>query len=389
MRIIIASNAPFCHTGYGTQTAFVIKTLQDLGHDMAVMSHYGLEGAKLDMGGVPIYPPGRGDTPSDIWGTKIITAHIHDFRADLVISLHDLWPMPTEFAERVTVPWVGWFPVDHYPAPPKVVYWAGLCDYPLTYSGWGQDVMQEAGVVNCGYMPLGVNTEVFTPGSMGEARERLHWDPDRFIVAMVAANKGDRKAYPEQIDAFARFAAERPELNPQLYIHCDYMRRGGFNLPVLAEELGITDRVVYVNRYRYELGLPETYLADVYRAANVLLGAVRAEGFGLPLIEAQACGCPVITTGFSSMPEVTFNGECVPPLTRIWTPMDAWMAWPSVEGITEALHRIADRSADDTAREVQEGRKQVINRYGSEMIRFHWARFLQRVENDGHTATAG
>jgi len=57
-----------------------------------------------------------------------------------------------------------------------------------------------------------------------------------------------------------------------------------------SAELGIADRVHFM------AAQPREPLADVYRAADLLLVPSRSESFGLVALEAQACGTPVLAT---------------------------------------------------------------------------------------------
>ena len=69
------------------------------------------------------------------------------------------------------------------------------------------------------------------------------------------------------------------------------------SLPALAQELGITDDVVFVG------GIPLAETVSFYRAADVFVYASFNETFGLPILEAMACGCPVVTSNVTAMPE--------------------------------------------------------------------------------------
>ena len=69
------------------------------------------------------------------------------------------------------------------------------------------------------------------------------------------------------------------------------------SLHVLADELGITQDVVFVG------GVPLERTVDFYRAADVFVYPSLNETFGLPILEAMACGCPVVTSDTSAMPE--------------------------------------------------------------------------------------
>jgi glycosyltransferase involved in cell wall biosynthesis len=374
MRILIASNAPFCNTGYGTQTNTICKILLRLGHEVAVLSQHGLMGATLDWEGVRIFPPGHGDT----WGGNIIRAHVQAWRANLVINFHDLWALPRGYGEQIPVPWVGLFPIDHDPPAPRQVDWARAVNVPVVYSRFALEAMDKVGV-RCEYVPHAIDTDTFCPGDKEGARERLHWPKESFIAAIVASNKGPRKAYPHNVEAFARFAERYPALDARLYVHCEYMRSDGYDIPALAEALGITKRVMYVNRYKYAVGLTESYMVDVYRGADVLLAASHGEGFGLPIAEAQACGCPVITTDFTSMTELTVNGVATKPAGRWWTPLGSWQAWPDIDAIEGALWALSSRNERYSATEAKRGREHMVAHYGIPAVTMAWRTFLEGV----------
>jgi glycosyltransferase involved in cell wall biosynthesis len=53
--------------------------------------------------------------------------------------------------------------------------------------------------------------------------------------------------------------------------------------------------------------VPDGFLPDLYRAADVFVYPSLFEGFGMPPIEAMACGCPVISSARGSLGEVLGN----------------------------------------------------------------------------------
>jgi glycosyltransferase involved in cell wall biosynthesis len=370
MRVLIAANAPFASTGYGVQCKHLCNILKLLGHEVAVYVNYGLAGARLNMDGVTLYPCGRtaeGENPS------LIGAHTEDHEADVLINLQDMWSLPenydAHFREGMT--WIGWVPVDHDPPAPGTVHWAKKVDIPISYTRWGRDKLRGEGVKNARYIPLVVDAEVYKPQPKDEARKRLGW-PDGFVASIVAMNKATRKAYSEQMQAFASFSCARPELNPFLYVHCDSLRKDGLDLHAMAQSLGIYERVIFVNRYQKLSGLPPSYMADVYSASDVLLAATKSEGFGLPIVEAQACGTPVITTKWTGMPELTLNGISVPVRVHEWTPLSSWWGLPDVEAITEALHVVANGTPDKS----QHAREHIIMTYSVSAVTERWHALL-------------
>ena len=68
MKIIWHSVAPWIGTGYGQQSAQVLRRLRDAGHDVAVSGYAGIEGAigalkRGDAGAAEDEPTGGDDAP--------------------------------------------------------------------------------------------------------------------------------------------------------------------------------------------------------------------------------------------------------------------------------------------------------------------------------------
>ena len=220
------------------------------------------------------------------------------------------------------------------------VLWVDGAAKPLVYSQWGQAKLAEQGVAAT-YVPIGIDPQTFRvlePGMVGRFRAALFGADCTHLTVMVAANVSypDRKAFQVQLRAWALFAEDKP--GARLYIHTDpTTQHEGVDLYALAASLNIADKVIFPDRYQYFIGYPPEYLALVYNAADVLLAASMAEGFGIPLVEAQACGCPVIATNFSSMSELTKLGKATEPLDYIWTPLGSWQAWPDANDIANQI----------------------------------------------------
>lgn len=84
MKVMWCSNAPWCRTGYGTQTEIWVPRLAELGHDMAIFAFHGLQGGMIDWQGIPVYPAGL-----QPYGGDVVGMHARHFGADLVITLMD------------------------------------------------------------------------------------------------------------------------------------------------------------------------------------------------------------------------------------------------------------------------------------------------------------
>lgn len=335
MRILWHSNSPAtAQTGYGVQTRLFAPRIRDLGHEVAVSAFYGAEGATQVWEGIPLL-----NRRSHPYGMDIVREHAQRFRADLVITLIDAWVMePEQLGPR----WVPWFPVDHDPLPNIVGEKVRRSWQPLVFSRHALATCETAGI-QATYIPHGVDTKVYRPLDRDECRERLNIGPERFLVACVMANKGlpSRKAWPEQLEAFAGFARRHPDA--LLYLHTTTdQSMGGVNIPECLAAFGVPpEQVLVADQYRLSTGVPDEVLAGIYNAADVLLNCTMGEGFGVPVLEAQACGCPVITGDWTAMSELTWAGWAVPRegATRWWTPQAAYQYLPHVHAIEAALER--------------------------------------------------
>ena len=378
MRLLWSSNAPWSTSGYGVQSRHLLPRFKGLGHDVAIFAWDGLHHGRLTIDNIDIYPGGY--LP---FGFDLVGEHVKHFKADLVVSVQDIWPLPEDYKQKVGTRWASWFPIDGEPAPRSVIKIAKTCDYCLCYSQHGTEQVEAAGV-KCRYIPLGVETRTFYPADKRAARETLGMSPDGFLCAMVAANRGypSRKAFSANVQAFARLYHEHPELDARLYLHTEQSRvENGIDLDQLVRALGIHDRVLFPDPYQNMIGLPETAMAHIYNAADVLLAASMGEGFGIPIIEAQACGTPVITTDFTSMSELTFNGVCTKPGQKFFTALDHWWVEPSIDNIYSALCTIVGWD-DHTRKGMAEWGTKVMRRdyEWDVVVTRHWVPFFEEVE---------
>lgn len=384
MKILVSSEAPLGHTGYSVQAAFVSEVFKQLGHEVDYYAWANLLGGVIEAGGSTYYP-----SVGKMGSNAHFIAEAAD--ADLVFTLQDLWPLPRDFGEKLTelkIPWLAYFPIDAEPLMDAIAYQAMRAHFPIVFSQFGARMMEDAGIGHW-YIPHSIDTKTFRPRRPEERkqlRDELGFPQDAFIVSMVATNMGipSRKAFAEQMEAFAEF--KQRVSNAVLYLHTNIHAQagsGGYPLLLLAQKLGIpSDSLLFCHQVNYAIGLPNTYVADVYAASDVLLAASMGEGFGLPIAEAQASGCPVITQDFSSMPELTKNGISVSRGYRHWRAPCDYHYVPRIEDITEALHSIRSRSSAISEYENSSGVEFIRANYSRKVIaEKYWAPFISHVEH--------
>ena len=330
-RIFWFSNSPAAPTGYGTQSAQVLRRLKRRGHDVAVHTNYG---QTLGMGkwhGIPLYPSGHHNFSQDnLWG------HWRDFikQSDdpaTMVTLCDVWVLTNPHLSKVERI-LSWVPIDHMNVVPEVERW-------LRKENVTPVAMSKHGLAACERKDIGA---VYIPHALEK-----HWKPTatedpwpgRFVVTVPNSNKGSlpsRKSWGENLLAFALFAKSRPDA--LLYLHTEAKALSGIDLVALVDACGIDgNQVAFADQYAHRMGVPDDIMAQIYSRTDVLLSATAGEGFGLPVLEAQACGTRVIVSNFSAQPELVGDGWCVDVQPQ-WNPSQlGWFCTPIVRSIVEAL----------------------------------------------------
>lgn len=309
MKLHVHSTAPWSPSSYSVLVNRSLPQMVRGGHKVILSTWYGLQGQPLPwvinddkgerLANVTVLP-----TDGNNYGIDSIVPTYNFNQADALITISDVWIFPAEITKQTV--FCPWLPIDHDPAPGPVLQSLESAVYPMVMSQFGVDTLENAGVKSK-LVPGSAPTKTFKPGDKSEARETFGISDDIFLVTMVAANKdpADRKGFAEAIAGFAEYAEENE--NARLYLHTKW--GGAVNIPAILKSFGIEKLAMQPDNYALSMGmLDEQYMANVYRASDVLLNPCKSEGFGLPLIEAQMCGCPIAVTDFATTTEVFFAG---------------------------------------------------------------------------------
>lgn len=357
MRILWHSVAPWAPTGYGQQTGVFTPRIRDLGHDLALSVYYGHQGSEMVWNGIKVYPSYSAPYGSDV----IVPNALHHFEAHsskslheascrgIIITLGDVWTFESPLLDQLAVG--AWVPIDHLEVPDVVRNWFQVMGaIPIAMSRFGEAALQRAGLHPM-YVPHGIDTSVFRPGDQAEARKSVGLPDDAFVVGIVANNvgrDGSRKAFSEQIAAFAQLRRRHPDA--MLVLHCDVDQPAGMRLRPFLERMLPKGSYTYTDIYAYRKGLNPAAVAEIYRAADVLSNTSYGEGFGIPIIEAQACGTPVIVTDATAMPELVGAGWKV-GFERMWhDSQGAWAAKPRIGDIADAYEQAYQHARDEDMR---------------------------------------
>lgn len=333
MRILFSSNSPFVASGYGQQCAIACRHLKDMGHEVAILAFFGLQGSRVDWGDIPIYPDNAQD-----WGIKHSPLFYNDFKADVLLTLVDVWVLG---GLDPKMNWSPWLPVDHNPPPEQVIKVLkespGLIK-PIAMSKYGQEQLKLNGI-EAYYIPHAIDTGLFKP--MPEwrkiGREKYDWQ-DKFVIGTVGTNHTERKNWTASMQAVAQFSKRHPG-QVIYYMHTNPLDARGINLLKLRQVLGIEDISKFPSQAEMQIGIEMETMARMYNVLDVFLLPSKGEGFGIPLIESQACSTPVITTNCTAQPELMGGGWLIKDLIPEWTMQGSWQFGCHPEEIVDCLEK--------------------------------------------------
>jgi glycosyltransferase involved in cell wall biosynthesis len=342
------SNAMHANTGYGTQTRQVVSRMWRDGHRVAVAANYGVESRMAEIEGVPHYPRGLDAYSGDMFGpTYDDWTSQHPGWRHHAFVLFDAWVCDSERFDDI--PTAIWVPIDHAPAPEKVLEFLNRDNIkPIAMSLFGQQMIEAAGI-ECTYIPHAIELDTWKPtarvtisGRLMSGREIMGIPEDRWVVGAFNANKGStpsRKAWGENLVAFSLWTKRFGRDDAVLFIHSEKSpAMAGLDLPRLCEAVGLDpSQVVFINQFANRLGIPAEGMAALMTATDICLASTMGEGFGLTVLEAASTGTRSIVSNFSAQPELAADGFLVDTQPYWDGGQASWFAMPLIESIIEQL----------------------------------------------------
>lgn len=376
LRILWSSNALWASSGYSQQSAELLPLIRDEGYPIAASNFFGQSGGKFVLDGILQYP-----VVNHTYGSDAMVLHGRDFRADIVMSLQDVWVLNPQDLQNVTR-WIPWVPIDHDPVTQPVLQNLKYAYRVISMSKHGQKELARNGIAST-YIPHSVNTEIFKPMNTPERKQQAGLPPDCYLVGMVAANKDNppRKSFQEVLDAFKLFLDKVQ--NAYLYIHSNPDFPGGFNFKQYADQIGIGHRLIYPDPYQMTFNTDKAAMSRIFNTFDVLVAPSISEGFGIPIIEAQACGIPVVTNDFTSMSELVEHGVTgykTKVAYRRQSPQGSYFGIPDMHDIYEGMLSVYRMDRGKTR---DNCRKFIEKDYDTKkLFNEKWIPFLEKVENE-------
>jgi len=376
LKIMWSSNGVFCHSGYSTQSRDILYRLIDDKWKMAHTAFYGLEGGILTVNGLKIYPK-----LADQWGVDAAMHNGNHWGADATVFFQDSWVLNINILKKIKRP-IFYVPVDHDPAPPAVVERMKLAYRIITFSKFGQKMLENAGFAS-EMIPHGVDTELFRPMNKLAMRKKYGIPPDIFLFGMVSANKDNppRKSFQRVMDAFAKFHKKHPKSG--LFMHTLLEQGGGFNIAQYSRHLGINEKIYHMKPYDVIVTLGSDKIAELINTFDVLLCPSQNEGFGIPIIEAQSCEKPVIVTDWTAMPEHIIEektGLKTKVAFKRWTGLGGYVAHPDPDDLYNNMEKIYKM---DIGKMGKRARKHILKNYDmNKIVSEKWIPFLKGIQKD-------
>ena len=283
LSLVVSPESKKMHQGYGDRVSYITYPWSNEQRKLRTLSEHLYSPVRLPLGRVDVFSTLMAPIVSPSWSNVVHIKTMHAFTAPASVA-------PLTRAYRLM----------SYPRTVKVAE-AIIINSESLRTEIERHLEVDSSKLRL--IPEAVDHDLFKPGDADAARARVAaYGVTKPFVLFVSS------LWPyKNCDGLLRaWSHARAALGDRQLVIIGAGRDKEYaeSLPALAQELGITDDVVFVG------GIPLAETVSFYRAADVFVYASFNETFGLPILEAMACGCPVVTSNVTAMPE-TAGGAAV------------------------------------------------------------------------------
>jgi len=212
--------------------------------------------------------------------------------------------------------WIMYTPLD---TADWAIFWDKIfegADINLAMAKFGRDQMIKHKVQNIKYIPVGVNTKVYSPLAEREELRRKYKINNKFIAGFVGRNQ-TRKMLAYWMRGFAKFSKGKDDV--VLLLHTDAMSPGGGGRGWLIEaliykfeketeqELFNSKKIIFT-RTKMDINTRQKItpegMNEIYNLFDIFLYPTGGEGFGIPGLECQSAGVPILMSNNTTGPEL-------------------------------------------------------------------------------------
>lgn len=293
------------------------------------------------------YPVYSANTRNDYFSFEDLPKLVQRHKPDVIWIVQDLWNL-TQMApfKPVDLPMIGYFPVDTPNMKWSYAISCGAMAAPVAYTHYGAretaagvqsaiDILVEGidrkqlsmdeprswlslphgpgtkqnirldylakwqNLSNWNVIPHGLDKGKFSPMDKREARGKLGFPADEFLIGYISANQF-RKRQDILLRSFAVMVERAP--NARLVFWCHAYDERGWDLEQLARYYGVFDKVYFIHKQTEYLSDQE--LNFLYSSLDVHVNTSGGEGFGLTSLESAACGVPQMVPDWSATREI-------------------------------------------------------------------------------------
>jgi len=287
------------------------------------------------------------------FGVQRIRQIVESEKPDLVFVNNDCWIVNQLYDQikdlhgKGLFKFMAYMPMDSYGWTGSLKDFSEKWDSIIVYTEFGAQEFRSAGVKNkITVIPHGITSGQFAPMDKKEAKKKLGIPEDTFVVFNGNRNQA-RKRIDITIDAFAQFAATRPDT--KLYLHMGMKDQGWNIMPLFGRECakrGIdpNGRIIMTVNTPQPPQVPVEMLNVIYNCADISVNTCKGEGHGLVNHESAACRVAQVVPAHTSCKEI-FEGAA-PLIDACFMDVDMNfnrdMPVPAAEHLAEILGDLYD-----------------------------------------------
>lgn len=283
------------------------------------------------------------------FGVQRIREITERVKPDLVFVNNDCWIVNQiyeqikDFHQAKHFKFIAYMPMDSYGWTGCVGDYSNAWDLVISYTEFGAKEFLGAGLQKpVAVIPHGITDGQFYPKDKQECRKQLNLKPDDFIVFNGNRNQA-RKRIDITIEAFARFAVDKPDT--KLYLHMGKKDQGWDVMSLFGREmrrrgLDANNRIIMTADSLQPPSVPVDLLNTIYNAVDVGVNTCKGEGHGLVNHEHGACRVAQIVPDHTSLKEIyEGTGEMIrSDFVDVDMNYNREMPCPSAEHLTEILN---------------------------------------------------